>query len=214
MLITVVLIEDHAVVRQSLRAYLDQDPKIRVVGEAQDGFAGIELVEKVQPDLVILDLMLSGMNGLEVTRQVHKRHPKTRILILSMHSDEGYVVDALQNGAVGYVLKGAPAEEFHRAIYRVMLGFRYLSPPLSDQVLNAYLARVRDGDPDPYASLTTREREVLHLSAEGLSNKEIAGKLSISPRTVETHRMNMMRKLALENQSALVRYAMRRGVIN
>ena len=211
--VTLLLADDHHVVRQGLRALLEADPDFRVVGEASDGLEVADLVERLQPRVLIVDLMMPGLNGLEVTRQVSKRSPQTRVLILSMHSNEAYVLEALRNGAAGYILKDSSATDLVHAVREVAAGRRYLSPPLSERALDTYRQRAKEATLDIYETLTTREREVLHLAAEGHSGSEIASRLSINPRTVETHRANLMRKLGLQTQTDLVRYALRRGII-
>lgn len=210
---TIVLADDHHIVRQSLRTLLDAEYDLTVVGEAADGFAATNLVERLVPDVLIVDLMMPGVSGLEVTRQVHQRVPHTKVIILSMQTSEAYVLEALHNGAVAYVVKDAQAADLVRAVHEVIAGRRYLSPPLSERAIEAYLARVAESKPDPYDVLTTREREVLHLAANGYSNREIGHQLSISSRTAEIHRANLMRKLNLHTQTDLIRYAIRRRVI-
>ena len=210
---TIVLAEDHQVVRQGLHALLEAEPDFTVVGEATDGLQAIEVVERVRPDVLVLDVMMPGLGGLEATRRVRQRVPQTRVVILSMHASEAYVLEALRGGASAYVLKEASAAELVQAIRVAAAGRRYLSPPLSERAIQAYVERSRDGDLDLYATLTAREREVLHLAAGGHSNPEIALRLAISPRTVETHRAHLMQKLGLEGQTDLVRYAVRRGIL-
>ena len=210
---TIVLADDHPIVRQGLRTLLEAEPDFTIVGEAADGLETVELAGRLQPQVLILDLMLPGLSGLEVTRQVHQRSPQTRVVILSMHANEAYVLEALRNGAAAYVLKEAGAAELLQAVREVTAGRRYLSPPLSERAIEAYSEKAAAIPLDLSETLTTREREVLHLAAEGLSNPEIAARLGISPRTAETHRANLMRKLGLHNQTELIRYAMRRGII-
>lgn len=210
---TILLAEDHHVVRQAFKVLLEEDPDWLVVGEAADGLDTVALAEQLHPDILLVDLMMPGINGLEVTRQVSRLSPETRVVVLSMHSDEAYVLEALRNGAVGYVLKGSTAKELMQALREVSMGRRYLSPPLSERALDDYVKRARDTDADPYETLTTRERECLHLVAEGHSSSEIAGRMSISQRTVETHRTNVNRKLGLRTQADLIRYALRRGIL-
>jgi DNA-binding NarL/FixJ family response regulator len=212
MAITLLLADDHRMVRQGLRAVLDSVPDFRLVGEAADGLEAVRLVEKLQPDVLVLDMMMPGLNGLEVTRRVARRPSRTRIVILSMHSDIAYVVAAIRAGAQGYILKEQSAEELIQAIHTIVAGRRYLSPPISEAAVTAYLRKAEDTPLDPYDPLTSREREVLHLTAEGLSGAEIAGRLFISPRTVETHRANLMRKLGVRNQKELIRLAVLRGL--
>lgn len=211
MSITILLADDHIVVRQGLRSLLEAQPDFEVVGEAKDGPETVQQVAALNPQVLVLDLVMPGMNGLEVVRQTHTQ---TRVIILSMHSDEAYVVEALRNGAYGYVLKDATAGELAEAIRAVMKGQRFLSAPFSERGIEAYLRRARTGPLDPYETLTAREREVLTLAASGLSNPEIAARLTISPRTAEIHRANMMHKLNLRTQTELVRYAIRRGLVS
>ena len=213
MAISVVLVEDHQVVREGVRALLEAQPDLAVIGEAASGLGVTDLVERLTPDILILDLMLPGLSGLEVARQVSHRVPTTRILILSMHANEAYVLQALSSGASGYILKDSSAQDLVRAIHEVMEGHRFLSPPLSERAIEAYMQKAQDALLDPYDALTSREREVLHLAAEGRTNAEIATELSISPRTAEVHRANLMRKLNLRNQTELIRYALRRGIL-
>jgi DNA-binding NarL/FixJ family response regulator len=210
---TIVLADDHHVVRQGLRALLEAEPDFRVVGEAGDGLEAARLVEALQPNVLVLDLVMSGLGGLEVTRLATKRSPHTHVVILSMHADEAYVLEALKNGAAAYVLKGSRAADLVQAVREVAAGRRYLSPPLSERAIERYVQKAESTVRDIYDKLTNREREVLHLAAEGLTNAEIADRLSISPRTAETHRANLMRKLGLRTQTDLIRYALRRGIL-
>jgi two-component system, NarL family, response regulator NreC len=210
---SIVLADDHHVVRQALRLLLAAEADLQVVGETGDGLEVARLVERLKPDVLVVDLMMPGLNGLEVTRQVHEHFPHTQVVILSMHADEAYVQEALRNGAMGFILKDASADQFLTGVRTVASGRRYLSPPLSDRALNAYAQMAASSESDPYELLTAREREVLHLTAEGLSTNEIAGRLTISPRTAETHRENFMRKLGLHSHAELIRYAVKRGVV-
>lgn len=211
---TIVLADDHHVVRQGLRLLLEAEPEFSVVGEVADGLEVTELVERVKPKVVVLDLMMPGLNGLEVARQLRQHSPQTQVVILSMYADEGYVLQALKNGAVAYVLKDATTDQLVKAVREASAGRRYLSPPLSERAIDAYVQRAETTETlDLYDTLTTREREVLQLAAEGHSNTRIATRLSISPRTAETHRGNLMRKLGLRSQTDLVRYAIRRGML-
>lgn len=213
MSVSIVLADDHHVVRQGLRALLEAEPMFFVKGEAGDGLTALQMVENLRPDVLVLDLMMPGLNGLEVTRQATKLSPMTKIIILSMHAGEAYVLEALRNGAFGYVLKDSGADELVEAINTVIGGRRFLSSPLSERAIDLYITKSQDLPEDPYDSLTTREREVLQLAAEGNTNAQIAERLSISPRTAETHRANMMRKLDLHNSTELIRFALQRGII-
>jgi len=211
-MITILLADDHSIVRQGLRALLEVELDFCIVGEAADGLEVTQLIEYLQPDVLVLDLMMPGLDGLEVTRRVNQRSPQTRIIILSMYGNEAYVVEVLRNGAAGYVLKKSTADELVRAVRAVVAGQRYLSPPLSEQTIETYMQKADESTQDLYDLLTAREREVLYLVAEGHTNAEIATRLFISPRTVEMHRANLMRKLDLRSQADLIRYALRRGI--
>lgn len=210
---TIVLADDHNVVRQGLRAVLEAEPDFTIIGEADDGLDVIKLVEQLMPDILIVDVMLPGVNGLEVTRQVREHVPGTRVIILSMYANEAYVLEALRYGAAAYVLKRADATDLVRAVHEVLLGHRYLSPPLSERAIDMYVQKAQESAADTYATLTPREREVLHLIAQGHSSTAIAERLVISPRTAEAHRTNLMRKLELQSQTDLIKYALRRGII-
>jgi len=210
---TIVLADDHHIVRQGLRVLLEGQPDFQLVGEAGDGLEAVQLTERLKPDVLIIDLMMPSLNGLEATRQVSQRSPHTRVVILSMHANEAYVLEALRNGAAGYVLKDSSAADLVHAVREVVAGRRYLSSPLSERAIAAYIQKASDVALDPYEILTNREREVLHLAAEGYTNAEIADQLSISPRTAETHRANLMHKLGLRTHTDLIRYALRRGIL-
>lgn len=212
-MVTILLVEDHAVVREGLRFLLEQQPDFKVIAMSGDGLDAIQLAEALDPDVLILDLVLPGVSGMEVLRQVKQRSPRTKIVILSMYDDMGYVLNVFQNGASAYVLKSASALHLERAVRAALQGRQYLSPPLLMADVDKYAEKTRGGTLDPYETLTTREREVLDLSAEGNTTPEIASRLFISPRTVETHRANFMRKLDLDNQTDLVRYAVKRGIL-
>lgn len=213
MSISILLADDHAILRQGLRALLAQERDMQIVGETGDGLEVLELVERLGPDVVVLDLEMRGFKGLEITRQIRQHHKRTQVVILSMHSKEAYVLEALKNGASGYVLKGSEARELIQAIRQATRGLRYLSPPLTERAIEAYMQKAQDQSLDPYETLTDRERQILHLVVEGESNRAIAKRLVISARTVETHRAKMMRKLGLNNQADLIRFALRRGII-
>ncbi len=210
MTVSILLADDHHVVRTGIRNLLETEADFEVIGEASTGLEAVQMTEKLSPDVMVLDLMMPGLNGLEVTRQVQN---KTKVLILSMHSNEAYVLEALQNGAYGYVLKDSTAEELIQAVHEVSRGKRYLSPPFSDRAIAAYIQRTQSSEMDPYETLTTREREVLLLVAEGRNTNEISQALSISPRTVEGHRASVMHKLNLHSQAEMIRYALRRGIL-
>ena len=213
MTISILLADDHHVVRQGLRALLEAETDFHVLGEASDGLEAVQQVERLQPDVLLVDVMMPGLSGLEAARQVRERFPKTQVVVLSMHSNEAYVLEALRNGAMGYVLKDSDAAELVNAVREAYAGRRYLSPPLSDVIIDAYVNKSRETVLDVYDTLTNREREVLQLAAEGHTNADVASRLGISPRTVEIHRTNMMRKLGLHTEHELIRYALRRGIL-
>jgi two-component system response regulator NreC len=213
MSITILLGDDHAILRQGLRLLLEAEPDFVIVGEASTGVEVMMKIDMLHPDVVVLDVGIPDLNGLEITRQIHQRYQHTQVVILSMHAKEAYVLEALKNGASAYVLKGSDANELIQAIRQAMQGIRYLSPPLSERAIEAYLEMIKDRGLDPYDTLTNREREILHLVLESHSNSEIASRLMISPRTVEVHRAKMMHKLGLNSQVDLVRFAMQRGII-
>jgi DNA-binding NarL/FixJ family response regulator len=210
---SIVLADDHHVVRQGLSLLLAAEPDLTVVGEAADGLQAAELVERLQPRVVVMDLMMPVLGGLDVTRRLVRRAPASRVLILSMHSTSAYVVESLRAGAWGYVLKDSSATELLRGIREVARGHRYLSPAVSTEAVDSYLHDPKQGNADLYETLTAREREVLHLTAEGLSSGAIAGRLGISARTVETHRDNASRKLGLRGRTDIIRYALTHGIL-
>jgi len=212
-MIQIALAEDHHLVRQGFKLVLEAENDFRLVGEAADGLAAVSLVAKAKPNVLLLDLMIPRLHGLEVTRQCRRDVPQTRVIILSMHADEPYVMEALRNGAGGYVLKDCTASDLVQAVRAVAAGRRYLSPALAERALTGYVERPGESDVDVYETLTNRERLVLQMAAEGKTSGEIATALFISPRTAETHRANLMRKLSLRSQTDLVRFAIRRGII-
>ncbi len=211
-MITAIIADDHEIVRRGLRSLLEAH-NCKMIAEAADGLAAAQAVEKLKPNLLFLDLNMPRLHGLEVLKQVRTSSPNTRVIVLSMHNDEPYVIEALRAGASAYLLKGSESEEIAQALKEVMAGRRYLSAPLSEWAINALATKVADST-DPLSTLSPREREVLQLATEGYGNPEIAEKLFISPRTAETHRTNLMRKLALQSQTDLVRFAIRKGLIS
>lgn len=212
-MIRLVLADDHEMVRDGLARLLEDENELQVVGTASNGLEAVRLVERIKPDILITDLMMPGINGLEVTRQLIQRMPELKIIILSMHADEAYVLEALRNGARGYVLKESSRTDLVRAIGEVMAGRRYLSAPLSERAIETYLSAGQQSSGDPYERLTTREREIFQLLAEGYKNSDIANRLSVSVRTVETHRANIMEKINVRNQAEITRYAYQRGIL-
>lgn len=207
MALTVLLADDHPIVRQGLRAILGTAPDIELVGEAADGTNAIKLALQHKPAVVVLDLMMPGTSGLEAARQLRKRMPEVRIVILSMHSDPAYVREAMRAGVDAYVAKEAGGDELLQAVRAAAEGQRYLSPPITEDILSGR------SNKDPFDLLTAREREVLQLTAEGLTGNDVAERLYISPRTVESHRANMMRKFGLRNQKELIRFAVERKLV-
>jgi DNA-binding NarL/FixJ family response regulator len=210
---TLILADDHALVRQGLRMILECESDLEVVGEAGDGLEALRLVEQLGPDILIVDVMMPNLSGLEAARQARRRWPKMKVIMLSMYDTEAYVVEALQAGAAAYVLKKATSGDLVHAVRRVMAGGLYLSPPLDERAIEAYIRNAQATRLDPYESLTARERQVLHLAAEGLNNPQIAERLSLSPRTIEMHRAHLMKKLDLKSQTDLIRYALKRGIL-
>ncbi len=210
-MITAIIADDHEIVRRGLRSLLETH-NCKMIAEAADGLAAAQAVEKFKPNLLFLDLNMPRLHGLEVLKQARTSSPNTRVIVLSMHNDEPYVIEALRAGAAAYLLKGSESEEIAQALKEVMAGRRYLSAPLSEWAINALATRTADAS-DPLATLSPREREVLQLATEGYGNPEIAEKLFISPRTAETHRTNLMRKLSLQSQTDLVRFAIRKGLL-
>ena len=213
MTVSILLADDHPIVRHGLRALLEAEPDFLLVGEVEDGLEAVEHLERLKPDVAILDLMMPGLSGLDVARQAAQRSPRTRVIILSMHANEGYVLEALRHGVAGYVLKRSSPDELVQAIRAVIDGQTFLSRSLSERAIEAYRERAREAPPDPYDRLTNREREVLHLVVEDSNSAQIADRLSISPRTVEMHRRNMMRKLNLSTQAELIHFAVQRGIL-
>src|SRR5437588_8476774 len=211
--ITIVVAIGHTIVRQGLTALLRETPGFHLLGEASNGQEAVQFVERLRPDVLIVGLMMPGLNGLEVAQRVHLMHGTTHVIVLSMYANEAYVLQALRNGAAGYVLKDAQVADLVTAVQEVVAGRHYLSPPLTERAIESYVDKARTAPPDLYETLTAREREVLQLAAEGHNRSDIGARLSISPRTVETHRASIMRKLGLRTQTDLVRYALRRGII-
>jgi two-component system response regulator NreC len=206
--ITILLADDHRVVRQGLRVLLEKEPDFDIVGEASNGLEALRCIEKLRPAVAIVDLAMPQLNGLEVTREITHRRLPSRVLLLSAHSNEQYVLNALKNGAFGYVLKSSAVDELVRAIRHVHLGMRYLPPAYSEAAVDAYLEKAEKSAGNGSDLLTRRERQILQMVAEGSSNAEIGSRLFISTRTVEVHRFNLMRKLSLHNSAELIRYAL------
>ena len=212
--IRLLLVDDHGMVRAGIRALLSNLAGMTVVGEAGDGHTALIAIAAQRPDVVLLDIGLPGLNGLEVTARVVRDYAPTRVIILSMHANEEYVAQALHNGATGYLLKGSLPGELEIAIRAVAQGETYLSPPVSRQVVLAYLDRVRVDTPASADGLTARQREILQRIAEGYTTAAIAATLHVSSKTVEAHRANLMARLKIYDVPGLVRYALRHGLID
>ncbi len=208
------IVEDHTILREGLKALLSTKPDWEIVGEAGEGDAAIRAVEKVKPDLVLMDLSLPKMNGTEAMREIKRRSPTTRILALTVHKNEEYISAAFEAGAEGYVLKDATHAELELAIQNVLAGKTFISPGISGKIVAAYLQKKKTEKVlTPWETLTPRERSILKLIAEGYKNKEIADYLCISVKTVEKHRSNLMQKLDLHNVSDLTAYAIAKGLV-
>ena len=210
--IRVLLADDHTLVLAGIRGLLTKLDGVEVVGEAADGHETLRLAEALRPNIVLLDIAMPGMNGLEVAQRLSELDPSIRVIILSMHASEEYVLRALRAGAAGYLLKDSAVAELELAIRAVVRGETYLSPPVSKRVVDEYVSRT-GGTPDPLDSLTPRQREILQLVAEGHTSKDIAQRLGLSYRTVETHRNQMMKRLGVTDIAGLVRFAVRSGVV-
>ncbi|MBK5106505.1 MAG: response regulator transcription factor [Anaerolineales bacterium] len=212
--IRVLLADDHRILREGIRALIEDQDDMQVVGEAEDGLAAVKKVAQLQPDVVVMDIAMPLLNGLEATRQIHRDYPRVRVLILTMHENEEYIRQVLAAGALGYILKDAAARDLLGAIRSVYQGEAVLSPAITRLVIEDYL---RWGDirpEDTTDGLTAREREVLQLIAEGYTNKEIAGILSLSVKTVQSHRTNLMNKLDLHDRGELIKYAIQKKIID
>ena len=208
------LVEDHHLVRQGTRLLLETEPDFEVIGEADEGLRAMEETLRLRPDVLIVDIVLPNLNGIELTRLVKRRVPEVKVIPLSMYDNEAYVIEALRAGASAYVLKKSTADELVQAVHEVLAGNRYLSPPLNEHLLDAFLRRANEEYLiDPYDNLTKRERQVLQMAAQGLNNPEIARRLELSVRTVEMHRGNLLKKLDLNGQTELVRYALKRDLV-
>jgi len=213
-MIRILIADDHGIVRTGLKLLLDRIPDIEVIGEASDGREAVRLAKSLEPNIVIMDIGMPLLNGLDAAAQIIRENERIRVIILSMHTDESYIVRALDAGARGYLLKDNADEDIERAIRSVATGRPFFSPSIAQTLLEDYLSLMRERKvQDSYELLTEREREVLQLLAEGKSNKEAATVLNLSPHTIETHRTNLMQKLGLHNTAEIVLYAVRKGII-
>jgi len=212
-MIKVLLAEDHTIVRKGLRSLLDGEADIQVVGEAEDGQQAVEKAQLLLPDVVLMDITMPVLNGLEATRQIKSLHPRIKVVVLTVHSTQEYVFQILQAGGSGYVLKQAAVSELIQAIRAVYQGDSYLSPSISRQVVDEY-GRLAATMEDKFDKLTAREREVLQMVAEGRTNRQIAGLMHVTIKTVEAHRASLMNKLGLHSIAELTKYALRKGIAN
>jgi two-component system, NarL family, response regulator NreC len=212
--IHILLADDHTILRAGLKMMLNAQPDMEVVGEAQDGRQAMQEAQRLHPDIILMDITMPDMNGIEATKQIKKQLPDVKVLILTMHENDEYLYQALRAGASGYMLKEAADTDLISALHVVQNGHFYLSPAAQSVMVGDYLQRLRAGEEkDSYSSLTEREREILKLVAEGYTNNQIAERLVISPKTVDTHRTHIMDKLNLHSRAELVKYAMRRGLL-
>lgn len=217
--VTIVVADDHAILRHGLSTLLASNPKFKVVGEAADGREAIALVKKLRPAVLIVDLTMPGLNGLETLKIVKRLNSKTSVIVLSMHWNEGYVLEAMRKGALGYVSKDSGGADLFKAINEALAGRRFISPIISDNFVDSYsaqgtiLQKVLTGMPDPFDTLTTREKKVLKMVVEGTGKMNIGIRLNISSRAVENHKTAMLRKLGLKNSQELIRYSLQRGVL-
>ena len=211
----IVIAEDHTILREGLRSLLSSSSDFEVVGEAEDGREAIRCVEKLKPDLILTDLSMPRMNGMEAIREIKKQSPKTKILVLTVHKTEEYILATLKAGADGYLLKDSTHTELMMAVKNVISGKHYISPAISEKVIEGYVEGKKSLKPrTSWETLTQREREILKLIAEGYRNKEIADDLCISVKTVEKHRANLMEKLNLHNVQALTAFAIEKGLVS
>jgi DNA-binding NarL/FixJ family response regulator len=212
MSVSVLIADDHPIFRQGLRGLLEKEPDLEVVGEAGDGLTTVALAEKLQPDVVVMDLNMPQLNGIEATRRIVELGQNTRVLVLSMEADRRFIVDAFEAGAAGYVLKDVFFKELGTAIRTVCRGERYIEPKVQELIVKDYLQRIPEALPLTHTSLTPRERELLQAIADGKNTKELAAEFGISVKTVEVHRLNIMKKLAVNSLAELVKYAVREGL--
>ena len=213
--VTIVLADDHTVVRQGLVKLLEAEPNFKVVGDAENGREAVEKVEKLQPDVILMDIAMPMLNGIEATRQIKKISPRTQVVILSMHSHARYINELFSLGASGYLLKNSTGSDIIDAIHAAVKGDNYLSPSISKQVIQDYISMKKSSASDDlFNQLSNREREVFQMVAEGRSTKEISDILCISPSTVKTHRSKIMEKLQVENISQLIHFAIRLGIVD
>jgi two-component system, NarL family, response regulator NreC len=211
MSIKILLADDHAMLRHGLSRSFEQEKDVTIIGQAEDGYSAIELTKELSPDLVIMDIGMPGLNGIETTRRIIQDCPKVKIIGLSMHSSDKYVREMFKAGASGYLLKNCSFDELVEAIKAVMSGNTYISPSIGDMIIKEYTSKP-DDEKSVFSILSQREREVLQLLAEGKSTKQIGQKLHVSPKTVEAHRLRIMDKLQIDNIAQLTKYAIQEGL--
>jgi two-component system response regulator NreC len=212
--IRVLLTDDHTLFRQGIKTLISAEPDMEVVGEAANGADAVTRAADVRPDVILMDIGMAGLSSFEATRQIRKNRPEAKVLFLTMYDDEDYLVECMEVGAGGYVLKDSPAQQLVSAIRDVNRGGSYLSPRMLSQLVDDFRSRIKSAHRLPrFATLTTREREVLKVLAEGNSVKEIACSLNLSVKTVEAHKFNLMRKLDIHNKAQLVQYAIQKKII-
>ncbi len=210
----VLIADDHPLIRSGLRSLLSREREFEVVGEAADGYQALELVEQLKPDIIMLDVSMPRLNGIDVARKISETAPSTRVIIVSIHSDEGYVLRALRAGAKGYLLKASPEGDILNAVRTVAAGHAYLSPEMSRLLVEEYVREMRErGVEDSYDLLSIREKEILQLLVSGSSNRQIADMIHVSVATVETHRSNILQKLGIHSLPELILYAVRKGLL-
>jgi DNA-binding NarL/FixJ family response regulator len=207
--VTVLLADDHTMVREGFASLISKNPKVQVIGHCEDGLKVVQQVKEIQPDVVVQDIFMPGMNGLDICRELSKKFPKTKVLMLTMHDTQEFIIQALESGACGYVTKDAPPDQLIEAILAVARGEKFVGEKITPEIID----RVGKDDGDPYKKLTTRERQVLQLIAEGNTSRQIASILEISEKTVDTHRSHLMRKLGFHDQTELVKFAIRKGIV-
>lgn len=212
--VRIILADDHTIVREGLAKLLEGEPDLKVVGEAEDGRQAVRQVQKYTPDIVLMDIAMPNLNGIEATRQIKKISPQTKVIILSMHSHDRYINELFSLGASGYLLKNATGTDIINAIHAALQGNTYLSPSISRRVIEDYISmKSQSSRDDLYSKLSNREREVFQMIAEGRSTREIAEILCVSPSTVKTHRANIMDKLKMDNISQLIQFAIHLGIV-
>ena len=211
---TVLVADDHTILRQGIKSLLANEEEIEVIGEAKNGREALTIIEETLPDVILMDIAMPGLNGLEATRRIKKKFPRMKVLVLTMYTNEEYIFQILNAGANGYLVKETAFQDLISAIKAVYKNEAFMSPSISKKVINSYIKRAQNDEKETCEILTTREREILQLIAEGNSSKKIAELLFISPKTVETHRTHIMDKLNIHNRTGLVKYAIRKGIVD